>query len=197
MTDSRDKPELETLSYRDPKSLRRGFLGLNAQVIKSGMRVNSNPEPEQSTNTPEEAIDKLFPLTEQPKYDKCQYCGAGRVVRPSGEYQYACHCDEVENCSYNPPKCALPNEDGGVLANPEQRFKAPCKKNIGTEDKPDYRAIGQPNQNLMIISEIEGLMSQVNEKVDGLPAHTLRNQLHKEINDIQKTTLFGLRKAFE
>lgn len=33
-------------------------------------------------------------ITEQPNYETCQYCGAGRVVRPTGEWQYACHCDE-------------------------------------------------------------------------------------------------------
>jgi len=32
--------------------------------------------------------------SEQPKEDKCQYCGAGRVVRPSGEWQYYCNCDD-------------------------------------------------------------------------------------------------------
>ena len=35
-------------------------------------------------------------LLEQPDYKTCQYCGAGRVVRPSGEWQYACHCDEIK-----------------------------------------------------------------------------------------------------
>lgn len=28
--------------------------------------------------------------------DKCQYCGASRVVRPVGEYQYACRCDDPD-----------------------------------------------------------------------------------------------------
>lgn len=33
---------------------------------------------------------------EQTNWEKCQYCGASRVVRPSGEWQFTCHCDEPE-----------------------------------------------------------------------------------------------------
>ena len=62
---------------------------------------------------------------------------------------------------------------------------------------PDCTCTEQPNQNLMIIEEVEGLICQASEKVDNLPVHTLRNRLHKEINEIQTKTLFELRKAFE
>lgn len=34
--------------------------------------------------------------TPEPDPDKCQYCGAGRVVRPSGEWQFYCDCDDPE-----------------------------------------------------------------------------------------------------
>lgn len=82
-----------------------------------------------------------------------------------------------------PPKCALPDENGGVLANPEQ-----------------------PNQNLMIIEEIEGLISQVNEKLlivnitvpmDDSKQSKLIAQALEEIDLFQKTTLFKLRRDFE
>ena len=91
------------------------------------------------------------------------------------------------------PKCILPeqpiktgvamfaNESGGVLANPEQ-----------------------PNQNLLIILEIECLISQVNKKLHQLPTDgmlkgqgTLRGQALEEIDLFQKTTLHDLRKEFE
>ena len=74
----------------------------------------------------------------------------------------------------------------------------------------------QPNQtregniegkDLMIIEEIEGLMSQVNEKIHKLTfSHNtsditkkqiLWSQAIEEIDLFQKTTLFELRKAFE
>ena len=64
------------------------------------------------------------------------------------------------------------------------------------------------NKNLMIIEEIESLMSQVNEEVEQLEAPIatdstknkrleLKRQALEEIDLFQKTTLFKLRKAFE
>ena len=72
-----------------------------------------------------------------------------------------------------------------------------------SRDKPE-----QPNKNLMIIEEIEGLMSQVNEKLESLPTQEIpinkwnkqkhyKNQALEETDLFQKTTLFDLRKAFE
>lgn len=165
------KPELEPLDYKRnpemPKPLKRGFLGLNSAVIKPETRIN-NVE-----------IDDKQPV-EQPKYDKCRYCGAGRIVRPSGEWQFYCHCDEPDK---------RPNNKS------EQPIKTGCA--IPAE---------QPNQDLMIITEIEGLMSQVNEKIISLPAGNFAKDFNKyatigkaleEIDLFQKTTLFDLRKAFE
>ena len=84
--------------------------------------------------------------------------------------------------------------------------------------KPETRAnkaevadqhLDQPNQNLMIIEEIEGLISQVNEKIGKLnisgnnemlinsKALNLAQMASEEIDLFQKTTLFELRKAFE
>ena len=71
----------------------------------------------------------------------------------------------------------------------------------------DCTCVEQPNQNLMIIEEIEGLMSQVNEKIHKLTfshdssnitkKQTLWSQAIEEIDLFQKTTLFKLRKVSE
>ena len=37
---------------------------------------------------------KRNPKPEQPDYSKCRHCGACRVVRPAGEWQFACKCNE-------------------------------------------------------------------------------------------------------
>lgn len=75
------------------------------------------------------------------------------------------------------------------------------------EDCP--KCTKQPNQNLMLIDEIEGLLSQVNEKLDGLnnnitnqePGDSNRkyrvNQALEETDSFQKTKMHDLRKAFE
>ena len=82
--------------------------------------------------------------------------------------------------AYKPPKCALTDDNGGILANPEHI---------------------QPN--LKIIAEIEGLISQVNDKLYQLPEIkvmkcqlTLRGKALEEL-DLFQTTLYELRKAFE
>jgi len=54
--------------------------------------VASYDDDEQMNTKELETLEYKAP--EQPKYDKCQYCGAGRVVRPSGEWQYYCNCDD-------------------------------------------------------------------------------------------------------
>lgn len=56
----------------------------------------------------------------------------------------------------------------------------------------------QPNQNLMIISEIEGLLSQANDKMYDLPIHPVRSKAIEEIDLLNKVTVkIDLRKAFE
>lgn len=71
---------------------------------------------------------------------------------------------------------------------------------------PDCAEIEQPN--LKIIEEIEGLMSQVNNKLDKLDVGSVkedampkkykaRAEAYEEIDLFRKTTLFNLRKVFE
>ena len=85
----------------------------------------------------------------------------------------------------------------------------PLKKLLKDGQQPicGDKCTEQPNKNLMIITEIEGLMSQVNEKIHKLTfSHNtsditkkqiLWSQAIEEIDLFQKTTLFELRKAFE
>lgn len=90
---------------------------------------------------------------------------------------------ELETLDYKPPKCALPHENGGVLANPEQ-----------------------PNTNAMIIKTIQGLMTVVNDNLVKLRESIyiinskqalIAAKALKEIDLFQKKTLFELQKAFE
>ena len=147
MTDSRDQPNQETLSYKSPKPLKRGFMGLNANVIKPETRVNKTEDAE-----------------EQPQI-------------------------RTGNC----PNCGNPQRKDR-RGWPIQYCGKPC---------PPLKA-EQPNQDLMIITEIEGLVSQVNEKLERLheptydkKTYNLISQALEEIDLFQKTTLFELRKAFE
>ena len=62
----------------------------------------------------------------------------------------------------------------------------------------------QPNQSIMIIEKIEGLMSQANEELEKLDGGhyscvkaVKKGLALEEIDLFQKTTLFKLRKAFE
>ena len=56
----------------------------------------------------------------------------------------------------------------------------------------------QPNQNLMIIEEIEGLISQANEKMYDLPVNTVRSRAIEEIDILLRITIKKqLREAFE
>ena len=151
MADSRDQPELETLSYKpehaaiingygkkrsrvkQPAKPSSANMGFNSVVIKPETRVNSS--------------------------------------EVAGQHPELCNCIDCM------PKSI------------EKQFE-------------------QPNKDLMIIEEIEGLMSQVNEKVFELQKmiykgdsankrYELISQALEEIDLFQKTTLFELRKAFE
>ncbi len=107
-----------------------------------------------------------------------------RVIKPGVRANKA---EDAEHTlkAYKPPKCALADDNGGILANPEHM---------------------QPN--LKIIEEIEGLISQVNEKLCKITTLSgegrltvrrtqLKGQALEEIDLLQKTTLHELRKAFE
>ena len=105
---------------------------------------------------------------------------------------------ELETLDYKPHK-----DDRGYgmdLIPAEKPDEDELSKLAGEQD-----AVGQlteqPNKNLMIIEEIEGLMSQVNEKIRALDFNSKNSPrislALEEIDLFQKTTLFELRKAFE
>ena len=91
----------------------------------------------------------------------------------------------------------------------EPKESCPIKKPLKDGQQPICGdKCEQPNQNLMIIEEIEGLMSQVNEKIYALTTLSgdgritvkrtkLKGKVLEEIDLFQKTTLFDLRKANE
>lgn len=91
---------------------------------------------------------------------------------------------KIETLNYEPPKCALPNKNSGVLANPEQ----PNQTREGNIE----------GQNLMIIDKIEGLLSQANTLMYELPMHPTRSMAIEEIDVLLRVTIkTELRKAFE
>ena len=74
------------------------------------------------------------------------------------------------------------------------------------EDLKESNCPEQPNKNLMIIEEIEGLISQADDKLgelnmlitmDDSKQSKQISQTLEEIDLFQKTTLFELRKTFE
>lgn len=102
---------------------------------------------------------------------------------------------QLESLSYKPDS---------VLTSSGQPIplNASAKENI---DNPNPCFQGE---NLKIIKEIEGLISQVNEKIEQLGAPTttdstvneklrLKSQAFEEINLFETTTLFKLRKLYE
>ncbi len=127
------------------------------------------------TNTPEEAIDKLLPIPEQPAKSSPETLGMNsHVIKPGARV------NKAEVLGYDLRGCT-------DCETPEC-----CEK------------IEQPN--LKIIDEIEGLVSQVNEKLDVLDRNThmlpcqqpkLISTALEEIDLFQKTTLFELRRTFE
>ena len=201
MADLRNKPEIETLSYepkcaitgqikcncadcnKQPSSAPPTTLGLNSAVIKPETRVNKA----------EDAGQTLEPLEypEMCKNTKRIVKACRQVVRSANDY------------------------DSDTMTTPVTVVQA-CEQlncvleTIKKEAEQGMIKMGfeQPNQDLMIITEIEGLMSQVNDKLESLNAPTvtdstineelrLKSQALEDIDIFQKTTLFKLRKAFE
>ena len=155
MADSRDKPDLETLSYRKeecstkPSSAPMGF---NSAVIKPETRVNKAEDAEQP---PKQSKDK-----------NCKYAKS-----------------DMTPCYLRDGKMAL--LAAGVCVG--------CSHSVQYLEQPE-----QPNQNLMIIEEIEGLISQANEKMYDLPIHPARSMAIEEIDILLRITVRKqLREAFE
>ncbi len=116
---------------------------------------------------------------------------------------------ELETLNYRSKEClAKPSSTSlgfnSVVVKPETQVNKTevagqhLQESLCREAEPE-----QPNQNLMIIEEIEGLMSQVNERLIKLsdelsiPNRACILLALEEIDLFQKTTLFDLRRAFE
>ena len=198
MADSRDKPDLETLDYKphgateQPASAPPAPMGFNSAVIKPETRVNK-------TEVAEQPLEPLeFP--EMCKNTKLIIKACKQVVRSAGDYEsdkMTTPITVVQACEQL--NCLLENIKNDNSNLPSREHHKDCECGNCPE---------QPNQNLMIITEIEGLMSQVNEKVFELQKmiykgdkanqrYELISQALEEIDLFQKTTLFELRKAFE
>ena len=170
MDDSRNQPELETLGY------------------KPGDRIKKHPFPKCN------CVDCNIP-TEQPTSAPPATLGSNsHVIKPETRVNKT---EDKHLHRYTGAINEFPgiDESGGVLANPEQLPGRLHTKECECGNCPE-----QPNQNLMIITEIEGLLSQVNEKLESLRYVTQPGVIStalEEIDLFQKTTLFKLRKAFE
>lgn len=127
---------------------------------------------------------------------------------------------ELETLSYEPEcECLDCKSNYGIGKKPIEQSANLSPAIMGFNSvviKPETRVnnkevVEQPNQNIniMIIEQIEGLMSQVNEKLDKLQPiadvsdialigrKEKKGRAIEEIDLFQKTTLFDLRKAFE
>ena len=152
-----------------------------------------------SRNKPELETLDYIPVDKQ----ECDTCGG------TGKAPVICRPLDEEIPQYVPCKDC---EKGRAMSQPSKPVveeSCPIKKPLKDGQQPicGDKCTEQPNKNLMIITEIEGLMSQVNEKIHKLTfshntsdiakKQTLWSQAIEEIDLFQKTTLFELRRAFE
>lgn len=141
----------------------------------------------ESLNKPElETLDCEHNWAEKGSKEVCIHCGAETVEQPASDFRLQ------QPRVIKPEMRANKGEDAG---------QAPHPCNYVNQQ----RLTEQPN--LKIIEEIEGLISQVNEKIHKLifthkaanitRKQTLWLQALEEIDLFQKTTLFELRRSFE
>ena len=210
MVDSRDQPDLETLSYKPPKD---SILKVKMACYVCGWSGEVY-ECDCDADFPKEHIDdgrlrcpkcanvvqEVKPLTSAPPTTMGLNSA---VIKPETRVNKAEDADQP----LEQPKCRLCNDKKEIVRTftgsigLETAWR-PKGSSTSREDEiracPDCICTEQPNQNLMIIEEIEGLLSQVNSKISlHLPYCPLRVQALEEIDLFQKTTLFELRKAFE
>ena len=100
---------------------------------------------------------------------------------------------ELETLDYKPASSEVKQENSPII---ETETRVENSEDAGQ----------QPNQNLMLVEEIKGLLSQVNDKLGKLNENTKFLSCHRnslvlqaleEIDLHQRTTIHDLRKAFE
>ena len=223
MTDSRNQPELETLDYKPHKDDR----GYGMDLIPA----RSSPATLGSKNEDTEIWRKIIgdyysPSIHLTKKGEIGINVGGKVYIRSVEnwHELASNvlpatlrmnshvikpehseCEHnwldrgfiVEKCS----KCGALNTTQDTI----NKAETDLSNLPGREHHKDCECGNCPDQpNLKIIGEIEGLISQVNEKLYQLPETkimkcqlTLRGKALEEIDLFQKTTLYELKKIFK
>jgi len=68
-------------------------VGMNAAAGRYEAEAEYKKEIARLTEELADARKKPEPV---PNWNKCHYCGACRMVRPSGKWQYNCHCDDPD-----------------------------------------------------------------------------------------------------
>ena len=184
--DSRNQPELETLSYKSEIKANNGS-------VRPKDRNKINP-PEQPASAPPATLGMNSHVI-KPEHSECEHNWLDRGFI-------------VEKCS----KCGALNTTQDTINKAEdaeqhiERHKIECVANMTGEENTCDCGVNQPN--LKIIAEIEELLGKVSERLYELPVFTttnstvneplrLRNQALEEIDIFQKTTLLELRKVFE
>ena len=141
---------------------------------------------------------------EQPDYSKCRHCGACRVVRPAGEWQFACKCNEEDKIY--PPAQPKDNQWELEYGLPEQ----PKCKTCGNPQRKDRKgwpirycgkpcppAPEQPNQQIMLVKTIQGLTTAILNDISKLPESVLKDQAYDDMNIFETGILFRLQKEYE
>ncbi|HDY88837.1 MAG TPA: hypothetical protein ENH82_12090 [bacterium] len=192
MTDSRNQPELETLDYKPTvKKEDCDWPVCTCDDFKC---------PEKPASAPPATLGMNSHVI-KPEHSECEHNWLDRGFI-------------VEKCS----KCGALNTTQDTINKTEDVEQPKCEK-CGNPQRKDRNGwpiqyCGKPcppsaePPNLKIIGEIEGLISQVNEKLCKITTLSgegrltvrrtqLKGQALEEIDIFQKTTLFELRKAFE
>ena len=181
MTDSRDQPDIETLGYKPEVKITQ--ISVNCKGCGWSGRII---ECDCDADFPKEHIDdgrlrcpKCSEVVQEVPSTSTSPATLGfnsHVIKPETRV------NKAEDASQHPDLCN-------------------CKDCMPKSIEKQFE---QPNKNLMIITEIEGLISQVNEKLGKLEEPwkynyktLVKSQAIEEIDIFQKTTLFELRKAFE
>ena len=193
MADTRNQPELETLSYKPTIAELEEILekdGGNSIEIMPNGEIKAKKKYCPDCGNTRRKDRKGWPI---------QYCGNPCPTKPASTSPAPMGFNSIV---VKPEKRVNSSK---VAGQPKGNHSSACASL--NHPYADCTCVEQPNQNLMIITEVEGLMSQVNEKLGNIVItqelvgdsvrKLRRSQALEEIDLFQKTTLFELRKAFE
>ncbi len=199
----------------EPASIPLKNLGFNSHVIKPETRVNKAEDAEQPTqqecdNAMVEGFERTMPVL--PKIPEQHFEGLRTIDKleqqpqtRTGSCLFLPNCGKPTGWKPCPSLSEQPNQQIDTV---HHKFDSTCNC-LGCMPMGATNLI--PEQpNLKIIEEIEGLISQVNDKLDILDRKwavevsenkfkrmTRISQALEDIDIFQKTTLVELRRAFE